>query len=169
MIRYCITDRRLRGIGVADWIQIREKDMPARELLELVRSAMSLGGKILVNSRVDVALIAGAAGAHLPSGSIAPSVWRAITPPGFLIGVSCHTLEEVLAAERESADFVVFGPVFTPLSKTSDLAPRGLTELSRVSQAVRIPVLALGGVTEANAPACVEAGAAGIAGITLFT
>jgi thiamine-phosphate pyrophosphorylase len=152
----------------ADWVQIREKALPARELIELVRRAVAFGGKILVNSRVDVAIAARAAGVHLPAGSIAASDWRSITPAGFLIGVSCHTFEEVLLAEKEGADYVVFGPVFAPLSKASDLAPRGVEELGRVSRAVSIPVLALGGVTEGNAAECVAAGAAGVAGISLF-
>ncbi len=168
MLRYCITDRRLDFTREADWVQVRDKELPARELLAVVRRAMGRVGKVLVNTRVDVALAAGAAGVHLPSGSIAASEWRRITPTGFLIGVSCHSLEDVVRAEREGADYVVFGPVFTPLSKTSDLAPRGLEELGRVSRAVRIPVLALGGITEQNAADCVAAGAAGVAGITLF-
>ena len=178
MLRYCIADRQLKSVealllsGGVDWVQIRDKDLAARKLMELVRRAMALpnphGVKILVNTRVDVAVAAGAAGVHLPAGSIAPSEWRKITPSGFLIGVSCHSLEEVLRAEQEGADYVVFGPVFAPLSKSSDLAPRGLDELRTVSRAVKIPVLALGGITNKNASACVEAGAAGIAGITLF-
>ena len=178
MIRCCITDRKLRsvesllGTGGVDWVQVRDKDLTARELIDLVRRAMALpnphGAKVLVNTRVDVAMAAGAAGVHLPAGSIAASGWRTITPRGFLIGVSSHTLEEVARAEREGADYVVFGPVFSPLSKSSELAPRGLDELWKVSRAVKIPVLALGGVTAENTQACVEAGAAGIAGITLF-
>jgi thiamine-phosphate pyrophosphorylase len=149
-------------------VQIREKDLEARELIGLVRSAVGLGKSILVNSRLDVAIAARAAGVHLPAGSIAPSDWRSITPAGFLIGVSCHTFEEVLLAEREGADYVVFGPVFAPISKSSALAPRGVEELGRVSRVVSIPVLALGGITEENAPLCVAAGAAGVAGISLF-
>ena len=168
MIRYCITDRRLSFVGMADWVQIRDKELAARELIAVVRRAVHTMGRVLVNSRVDVAIAGGAAGAHLPAGSIAPSMWRKITPPGFLIGVSCHDFEEVVRAEEEGADYVVFGPVFAPLSKTSELAPRGLEELARVSRAVRIPVLALGGITWENAEGCVEAGAAGVAGISMF-
>jgi len=177
MIRCCIADRHLTGVAKAledgvDWVQIRDKEISARDLLAVARRALSLpnprAARILVNTRMDVALAAGAAGLHLPAGSIAPSRWRAIAPPEFLIGVSCHTLEEVRAAEAEGADYVLFGPVFAPLSKTSDLAPRGLTVLSQAARAVKIPVLALGGITPANAVECVAAGAAGIAGISIF-
>lgn len=155
-----------------DFIQIREKDLPPRDLLDLVRQARDLTGssqtRLLVNSRVDVALAAGAAGVHLPGGSIPPERWRPMTPPGFVIGVSCHALDEVRAAEQEGADYVVFGPVFAPLSKSSPLPPRGITALAEAASAVRIPVLALGGVTRENAAVCVSAGAAGVAGVSLF-
>ena len=121
-----------------------------------------------MNTRVDVALAAGAAGAHLPAGSPAPHVWRALTPPGFLIGVSCHTLDEVRAAEDQGADYAVFGPVFAPRSKATGLEPRGIEGLVQAVRAVRIPVLALGGITATNAEDCVQAGAAGIAAISLY-
>lgn len=185
MIRGCITcyitDRNTLGpetlldaiarnlaAGVA-WIQIREKDLSARALFGLVEAAMKLpnpqASKIIVNTRADVAIAARAAGVHLPSGSPAARFWRR---PGFLIGVSCHSVEEVRNAETEGADYAVFGPVFAPLSKSTGLEPRGLEGLAQAAAAVRIPVLALGGVTHENSAACLSAGAAGVAGISLF-
>src|SRR5262245_36875159 len=149
MIRCYITDRRTLPAGESflstiarnladpagpDWIQIREKDLSARELFKFVASALDLpnsrGVKFLVNSRVDVAIAAGAAAVHLPSNSPGPRVWRAIVAPTFLIGVSCHTVDEVREAADDGADYVVFGPVFPPLSKTSDMDAQGLELLA---------------------------------------
>jgi len=171
--RYCITDSlevaaRAARDGV-DMIQIRAKELSARALAELVRGALANArqSKILVNTRTDVALACGAPGVHLPADSIAPETIRRIAPAGFLIGVSCHTINELRAAEREGADFAVYGPVFPSLTKS--LTPIGIDAFREAVAVVQLPVYALGGVTAANAQACMDAGAAGIAGISLFT
>lgn len=183
MNRFHITDRHLIG-GVepllariahndsagVDLIQIREKDLSARALCDLVTRAVALcrHAKVIVNSRVDVALACGAHGVHFPAHSPSPAELRGITPPGFLIGVSCHDIAELLAAEGGGADYALFGPVFHPLSKVDERTPQGLDGLRAACLSVRIPVYALGGITMANAPLCVQAGATGVAGITLF-
>jgi thiamine-phosphate pyrophosphorylase len=170
--RYYITDRKSAGgaeklLKIIDrqirsgleLLQIREKDLSARELFALTQKIVALRGnrltKILVNSRADVALAAGADGVHLPSA--APEQ----TLPGLLVGRSCHTVEEI---HNLRADFVTFGPVFKSPGKG---APVGLDALREACKG-SVPVYALGGITWENAAACIEAGAAGIAGIRLF-
>ena len=149
-------------------IQIRAKELSGRALAHLVRAAVALpGGKILVNTRMDIALACGAYGVHLPAGSVAPNVLRKIAPVGFLIGVSCHTVAELQAAEREGADFAVYGPVFPSVTKAG--TPMGLEAFANAVRQVRLPVYALGGVTGQNGELCIRAGAVGVAGISLFT
>ncbi|MGB6430143.1 MAG: thiamine phosphate synthase [Candidatus Acidiferrales bacterium] len=159
----------------ADWIQVREKDLEARPLEALVRRAVeAIGGRarILVNDRLDVALAAGADGAHfgetsLPVARVA--AWRAAVGRNkFAIGVSCHSAEAVRAAERAGADYVFFGPVFATPSKSSFGLPQGLERLAAACHGARVPVLAIGGITEFNAADCFAAGAAGIAAIRMF-
>jgi thiamine-phosphate pyrophosphorylase len=183
-----------------DYIQLREKDLSPRELEQLAREAMKaireaqppatgnrqLTTALLINSRTDVALAAGADGVHLRSNDVYPHDVRKIwlcgagTPfdklragsaheplPGKLtIAVSCHSPEEVAQAAADSARFAVFGPVFekkdSPGTRAAGLA--GLKEACRTG----FPVLALGGITLENAQSCIDVGAAGIAAIRLF-
>jgi thiamine-phosphate pyrophosphorylase len=167
--------RRAAAAGAA-WIQLREKDLDARSLVELARFAVAetrqTSARVLVNDRLDVALAAKAAGVHLAENSLPVEVVReyrrSIGRSDFLIGVSCHSLESAHAAERGGADYIFFGPVFATPSKAAFGAPQGTERLREVCASVAIPVLAIGGVNLENARACLAAGAAGIAAIRLF-
>jgi thiamine-phosphate pyrophosphorylase len=153
-----------------DFIQMREKDLSGRELEALTRDAVrtvrenSSRTKLLINSRTDVAIACGADGVHLRSEDVLTgevrAVWRHGAP---VISVSCHAPADVARAAAEGADFAVFAPVFEKQGSSA----AGLEALREACEHP-IKVLALGGVTLDNARACVEAGAAGVAGIRLF-
>jgi thiamine-phosphate pyrophosphorylase len=171
-----------------DWVQIREKDMPARELVDLVRDAVraadalasaagtgdgQLVPRVVVNDRLDVALAAGAAGVHLGRDSVNVRdlvKWcrSGNAPPGFMIGVSCHSFEEARKAESAGANYIFFGPVFETPSKRAFGEPQGIARLAEICASVAIRVIAIGGADEVNAQHCVHAGAAGIAAIRMF-
>ncbi len=163
------------------YIQLREKDLSTRELEILARGVAAVirenspSTRFLINSRADVALATGAEGVHLRADDVAVSeVRRVVDLPDheplatdhFLVTASCHTVADVFRAEAEKADFAVFAPVF---GKTSapELPPMGVAALRDACRA-KIPVLALGGVNLGNAASCLNAGAAGVAGIRLF-
>jgi len=148
-------------------VQLREKDMGARDLLSaalgLRESTRRHRARLFVNDRADVALAVGADGVQRAGTSLPVSALRAISPSGFLIGASVHSLAEARAAEPEGADFLLFGPVYETPSKRQYGPPQGLSALERVASAVRLPVFAVGGVNPARAPETLRAGAAGVA------
>ena len=160
----------------AGWIQIREKDLETRALVDLARFAVAetraTAVRVFVNDRLDAALGAKAGGVHLGEKSLpveAVTEWRRSTGRlDFLIGVSSHSLESARKAERSGADYIFFGPVFETPSKSAFGAPQGIERLHEVCASVEIPVLAIGGVNLENARECTAAGAAGIAAIRLF-
>ncbi len=183
MILHAVTDRRNLGGDLLDFIaralaagvdvlQIREKDLSALELLDLCRAARALpnphGAKLLVNTRADIALAAELDGVHLPAHALPPDRLRQIAPADFRIGISCHTLDALHRAESEGADYAFYSPIFPTPSKPGYGPPLGLGQLARACAAVSLPVVALGGVTVQNAAPCRQAGAAGIASISLF-
>ena len=166
------------AVGV-DWIQIREKDLSSHELLELTRRVIAVTQdanahtRVIVNDRLDVAIAAGAAGVHLGGASIpvAETVqWcrAGNAEPDFIVGASCHDVQEAIAAERSGGNYIFFGPVYESPSKMKFGAPQGVGKLAEVCGRVQIPVLAIGGIDEENAGTCLRAGAAGVAAIRLF-
>lgn len=162
--------------GRQGWIQIREKDLDGRALVELarfaVREARAASARVLINDRLDVALAVNAGGVHLGEESLPleqVAAWRrSASRQDFMIGVSTHSLEAARAAERGGADYIFFGPVFATPSKAEYGAPQGIERLREVCAAVKIPVLAIGGMTYENWYGCLMAGAAGVAAIRWF-
>jgi thiamine-phosphate pyrophosphorylase len=156
--------------GGVDAVQLREKDLSARELLalgELLRDLCDrYGARLVINDRIDVARAVRADGAHLPSHSFHPREARRLLGGSALIGVSTHSLAEVHAAHDAGADFIVFGPVFDTPSKRPFGAPVGLESLAQVAHATATPVVAIGGITAAHVPALRATAASGIAVIS---
>jgi thiamine-phosphate pyrophosphorylase len=168
---------KIRGAIAADvdCVQVREKDMPACQLLAVARAAVDVAGstRIIVNDRLDVAIASGAGGVHLGGESIpardAIRWCRAgNAPKAFLVGVSCHSLEGARRAEVEGVDYIFFGPVFDTPAKRAFGVPQGVERLAEVCRTVRVPLIAIGGINAKNARDCIHAGAAGIAAIRLF-
>ena len=176
---YLITDRRLASgenllsavehalAGGVRAVQLREKDLGSRELLELARKMRALtstyGAKLLINDRVDIALAADADGVHLGRESISIRDARRLMGPDRLVGCSTHTAKQLAEAEADGADFAVFGPVYFTPSKAAFGPPLGVDTLKRARAWTRIPVFALGGVGAENIHEVIAAGADGVA------
>ncbi|MGA2962868.1 MAG: thiamine phosphate synthase [Candidatus Korobacteraceae bacterium] len=174
-----------------DWIQLREKDFAARALAQLAEEALRRlephvnRTRLLINSRLDIALAVGAGGVHLASNDLSTSQARTIADRfqarNFLVGVSCHAVSEVRLAAGHGADFVVLAPIFEKIlapqavssaqpasGDDSRLPGIGCEAISEAKRNVGVAILALGGVNLSNAASCLAAGAAGVAAIRLF-
>lgn len=176
---YLITDRDQVGVrGLPDAVidairggvravQLREKDLPIRSLIDLAHSlraaTAAVGARLLINGRLDVMLAVDADGIHLRSDSLPTRTVRRVIGPDKWMGVSTHSLREVEQAADEGADFVTFGPVYETSSKAQYGAPTGLQGLEAVCRCARVPVYALGGITRARIPEVMDAGAHGVA------
>lgn len=156
--------------GGAPAIQLRMKDGAARDMVEMAQALLAetrpAGALLFVNDRVDVAVIAGADGAHVGQDDLPVGAARRVSPPGFLLGVSAESVELALQAQAEGADYVGVGPVYATGSKADAGEPIGLQRIAEVAAAVRIPVVGIGGIAVGNARAVVESGAAGVAVIS---
>lgn len=186
-VRHFVTDRRRFGLSIdqlvtraaaaasagVDVIQVRERDLPDRELAALARQIVATAAgsstRVLVNDRADIAIAAGAAGVHLRADSAPASRVRGLAPAGFLIGRSVHSLAEVDAAVAGGgADYLLFGTVFLSDGKPDGHPVAGLDALRRACARSSVPTIAIGGMTEARVAAVREAGAAGFAAVGLF-
>ena len=174
---YLITDRhqtagrpllsvleRTLGAGVKA-VQLREKDLGTRSLTALATELLSLtrkhGGLLFINERVDVVMAVGADGVHLRSDSMPVQAARRVLGPDRLIGASAHSVEEVLKAETDGADFAVLGPIYDTPSKRLHGDPIGLRPLEEASQWSHIPIFAIGGISVPRVPEVRRAGARG--------
>ncbi|HET8720577.1 MAG TPA: thiamine phosphate synthase [Nitrospira sp.] len=151
-------------------IQVRERDLSSKDLLvladEIRQLTAPLGGQLLINDRIDIALSLEAAGVHLRSDSLPVTVARRLVGADRLLGVSVHSVSEALQAEAEGADYIVLGPIYETPSKHMYGPPLGLSTLKEAARAVRVPIVGIGGVTAARAHDVRAAGAFGVAVIT---
>ncbi|NOX20882.1 MAG: thiamine phosphate synthase [Nitrospirae bacterium] len=178
---YLITDRKVCREGLEEAleqalkagvkaIQLREKDLPVREFLQLADRVRMLtkqyGARLFINDRVDVALAVEADGVHLGYQSMPVEAVRRVVGKDMLIGMSTHSLKEALDAQQAKADFVTFGPVFDTPSKRKYGPPQGIEKLAKVVRELEIPVFALGGIKEENIPEVLKTGVYGISMIS---
>lgn len=157
----------------ATMIQIRERQLDDRRLMDFIAGVLAAvrprGCQVLVNDRTDLALASGADGVHLKSDAPSGSDVRRVVPAGFVVGRSVHSLGEATAGIHTGGyDYLLFGTVFPSRSKPDGHAVAGVEALHQVCKSVQVPVLAIGGMTEARAAQVAAAGASGIAAISLF-
>jgi len=147
-------------------LQLRLKDFPTRDLVAAARSIAELcrrsGVALFVNDRVDIAMLVGAAGVHLGQQDLPLEAARRLIGPGRIIGISTHSVAQAREAEAGGADYIGFGPIFAGGTKRTT-AGQGLAAIRQVRAAVKLPIVAIGGITEATAGEVIEAGADAVA------
>lgn len=179
---YLITDRHQTGgrelvqvIGEAleggvRMVQLREKDLSGKALyalgMQVRKLTSSYGAKLLINDRIDIAMAVNADGVHLPSNSFTPKDARNLLGRERLIGVSSHSEEEAVRAEKEGADFISFSPVYYTASKAAYGKPQGIERLKAVCNKIDLPLFALGGIVAENISDVMSTGAYGVAMIS---
>lgn len=171
---YALTDTRLSGLshyetalalleGGVRIIQLRDKGITPLELYETACRIAGLcrrfGALFIVNDRADIAVASGADGVHLGQDDLPLELARKVCGANFIIGISTHTVDQAIEAERGGADYIGFGPIFGTSTKDTGYTPRGLSMLAEVRAAVKIPVAAIGGITADNAGEVLRAGA----------
>jgi thiamine-phosphate pyrophosphorylase len=156
--------------AAAPAIQLRERDLSARELVTLAREVRAVTAsrrsQLLINDRIDVALALEGVGVHLRSNSLPVSVARQLLGARRLLGISVHAVEEAVQAESQGADYIVLGPIYETPSKQMFGPPLGIHTLEKACRLVRIPIIGIGGVTASRACEMRRAGAFGVAVIT---
>jgi thiamine-phosphate pyrophosphorylase len=157
--------------GGARFLQIRAKTLASGPFLELCDQVVRLGGEygaaVIVNDRVDLAQMSGAAGAHVGQDDLPPAAARAQLGPGAILGYSTHSVSQVEQALREPVSYVAVGPVFGTRTKDTGYDAIGLELVSAAAERTRkTPLVAIGGITLDTAPAVIAAGAAGVAVIS---
>jgi len=179
---YLITDRhqaggralaevvRLALEGGVTAVQLREKDLSGAELyrvaVELRRITSDFGARFLINDRTDLALAVDADGVHIGVNNMPVATVRRVLGQGKIIGYSAHAIDEALCAQADGADFVTFGPVYSTPSKLAFGAPCGVRRLAEAATALTIPVIALGGINQANISETLAAPVRGVAVIS---
>lgn len=152
-------------------IQIREKDLPAAELLNLAQKVSTLAAKykinIIINDRLDIALLSKAEGVHSPANGISNKDIRRFSK-NLITGKSVHSVKEAVNAEKDGYDYLIFGPVFRTPAKTKYGKPQGVNMLKEICSKIKIPVFAVGGINPKRIKKCLVAGAYGVAGIKEF-
>ncbi len=156
--------------GGARLIQLRVKDLPSREFLTLAQQVRAVcrhyGCVLIINDRADIALAVDADGVHVGQEDLPLAAARKVLGPRKIVGVSTHDPTQAQAAERDGADYIGFGPVFGTTTKATGYSARGLEQLREIRSLVRLPIVAIGGITTDRAPATLAAGADAVAMIS---